>query len=679
MPDRAPSCAAGDGGSAPPSDSTWTIATRALELTWSRVEAGDIQLTSLQTAGHEWLDAPTSMFSCADDPRAEVRFQGVEPRAEGSTFRLWGTLSPSGATVSTVWTVYDAASVVVAEVEVINETDHAIQVGNLASLCFRVRPDHAQLGGLAGGRWDEALPPRGYRLQTIRLDEIGRENVFGVADDGRSSGEQVPWFALMNPDGGLLAALVWSGRWRLTVSKEQESRSLVFGISDFAHALQPGERLTMPGIVLSGYAGDLDDGANIWRDWIVTHWMPSMPESWPWVQYNHWYAYDGDISADRLSAEARDAAQVGCEVFVVDDGWFRGRRPESYDAGWGDWVEDRVKFPDGLQTFGSQMRDLGMKFGLWVEPERADPTGELIRQHPDWVSTREGEPISRRGQAGAEGVHLCLGNLEVQQWMLAEMIRVVQEYGVDWLKWDYNIGLGLGCDGDNHGHQTTDGHHAHTLGLYRVLSQLRAACPDLVIENCASGGHRVDLGILRYTHTNWISDYTHRAASCRQHVQGAGLFLPLQHLNTWVLNDRSPTECRSRMGGAFGVSSRMGQWTELEREAFGRAVSEYKRLRPFLGGERFLLTGPLHQDWDIWQFGHPSAEQFAVIAFREAGRLAEVRVEPRISFHRRSYLIERTDTEDSVVMSGAELSTNGLTLQLPEQQTSEIIWVTAIP
>jgi alpha-galactosidase len=658
-------------------EQAWFVKTPALEITWSRIASGDVRLTSLRTAGFEWIASPTPLFSLVDDAAVAIAFDAVTADSEKKSVRLRGSVAPLGLTVSIVWTAYEESSVVAAEIEVINETDHPIEVGNLTSLHLLLGAGGGQLGVLAGGRWDEAMPPRGFRLQTMALDEISGPTSFGAADDGRSSGDYLPWLALMAPGGGLFAALVWSGRWQLQLHQVGDAHSLAFGISDFAHLLQPGERLAMPGVILSGYTGDLDDGANSWRDWVNRHWTPAVPENWPWVQYNHWYAYAGDISADRLLAEAKDAAEVGCEVFVIDDGWFRGRRPESYFAGWGDWVEDIAKFPDGLGAFRSRVHQLGMKFGLWVEPERADNTGELLHAHPGWVATRDGEPIARQGRTGAEGVHLCLGNPEVQRWMIADMVRVVREYGVDWLKWDYNIGYGLGCNAESHGHQTTDGHYAHTLGLYHVLGSIMEACPDLMIENCASGGHRVDLGMLRYAHTSWISDYTHRAASCRQHVQGAGLFLPLHHLNTWVLDDRTTTEFRSRMGGAFGVSCHLGHWTSSERDLFGHAVSEYRRLRPFLGGQRFLLTGPLHQDWEIWQLVHPSGDQFAVLAFREAGQVTEVRVDIRIPPRDQSYLIQRSD-DDETILTASELRSHGLTIHLPDRQSSEVIWVTAL-
>jgi alpha-galactosidase len=662
------------------SETTWTIETGSLVLVWRRSSTGEVRLTSLRTAGREWMSSPAAMFSTTGDTASDIALCDVVASIDGNALQMRGTLVPLGITVSLLWTVYDASSLVVSEIELLNETDRPIYLGNLSSLrLLLARGDGSQLGVLAGGRWDEAMPPRGYQLQTYDLDELDRRKSFGAADDGRSSGEHVPWFTLMDQDGGLLASLVWSGRWRLSIEERDGEHSLVMGLSDFGHLLQPGERVTLPGMVLCGFAGSLDDGANNWRDWAVKHWMPNVPENWPWVQYNHWYAYYGDIDAGRLSKEACEAADLGCEVFVIDDGWFRGRRPESYFAGWGDWVEDQAKFPEGLHAFGERVRGLGMKFGLWVEPERADDNGALVRAHPDWVATRDGVPISRPGPEATEGVHLCLGNPDVQRWMISDMARVVRDYGIDWLKWDYNIGYGLGCNADDHGHQATDGHYAHTLGLYHVLDQLRTACPDLVIENCASGGHRVDLGTLRHTHTNWISDYTHRAASCRQHVQGAGLFLPLQHLNTWVLGERDATEFRSRMGGAFGISSFMGQWTEGDRRLFREAVDEYKRLRPFLAGQRFLLTGPLHQDWEIWQFVHPSEEEFALLAFREGGQISDVRVQLQVPLQERSYVVQRSGAEGAVTLAGAELAADGITLHLPERSSSEIVWVTAAP
>jgi hypothetical protein len=647
-------------------------------VSWDIDDAGVLRLSSFKTPGIEWLHSPTPVFALMDSPSTEVTFTPDSAERDQNIIRMAGLLQPLGLTAVITATVYEAHSVIVVDVEVSNATDTAIEVPSLSSLHLRIpRSSDTSLSVLAGGRWDESLPPRGYRLQTFGLHEIGRHEQFGAAEDGRSSGEYVPWYTLRNADGGLITSLAWSGRWRLDAARKGDAEALSLGISDFAHRLGPGEKVTLPTMVVSGFAGTLDDGANAWRRWLTEHWMPSTPENWPWIQYNHWYAYFGDIDAERLLDEARLAAEAGCEVFVIDDGWFRGRRPDSYFAGWGDWVEDLEKFPRGIKAFGDDIRSLGMAFGLWVEPERADDNGDLVRAHPDWVAMRGGEPIYRPGPDGNEGVHLCLGNPDVQRWMTDEIIRVVHDYGVDWLKWDYNLGYGLGCDAADHGHQAADGHHAHTLGLYKVMEELRHACPDLVIENCASGGHRVDLGLLRFTHTNWVSDYTHRAASCRQHAQGAGLFLPLAHVNTWALEDRDISGFRSRMGGAFGVSSFMGRWTDDERMTFVQAVEEYRQLRSLLDGDRYILTGPWHGDWDVWQFVSRAGDAMAILAFREHGFVDEIRVRPRVPDDGQRWSIQRGDG-DTVELPAREIAADGIRIRLSGERESEIIWLTAV-
>jgi len=258
-----------------------------LEITWRRIASGDIRLTSLRTAGFEWIASPTPLLSVVDDSPVAIAFDEITAGSEENTLRLRGSVSPWGLTMSIVWTSYEESSVVAAEIEIINETDRPIEVGNLTSLHLLLGAGEGQLGVLAGGRWDEAMPPRGYRLQTMALDEISGSTSFGAADDGRSSGDHLPWLALIAPGGGLFASLVWSGRWRLHLQQVGDAHSLAFGISEFAHLLQPGERLTLPGVILSGYPGDLDDGANCWREWVNRHWTPAVPQNWPWVQYNH--------------------------------------------------------------------------------------------------------------------------------------------------------------------------------------------------------------------------------------------------------------------------------------------------------------------------------------------------------------------------------------------------------
>ncbi|HYH13284.1 MAG TPA: glycoside hydrolase family 36 protein, partial [Thermomicrobiales bacterium] len=529
---------------ADPGANTWAIETPALALRWGRDAGGDLRLVSLRTAGREWVSSPVPLFATASGS-TPLSFDDVESSVVGGrSLRLRGTLAPSGLTVTMSVTVYESDSVVVADVEAENQTGGVVELGSLSSLHLSVpRVEDARLAVVAGGRWDESLPPRGYRLHTTDLDEIGRGIAFGAAEDGRSSGEHVPWFALLDDAGGLFAALAWSGRWQFGVTRRDADSELTFGISDFSHRMAPGEKLALPSLVLAGFAGDLDDGANAWRRWASTQWMPSTPPDWPWIQYNHWYAYYGDIDATRLLEEARLAASAGCEVFVIDDGWFRGRRPDSYFAGWGDWVEDRDKFPDGLHAFGEQVRSLGMRFGLWVEPEAVNPDSDLYRDHPDWVHR---PLLTLRNQ-----YVLDLGKPEVEAWAGAMLRRLLTEHPISYLKWDMNRALPAG------------GSAAHTEAYYRLLRLLRAEFPHVTVEACAGGGGRVDNAVLALSDVVWPSDETGpRDRLAIQH--GFLSAYPPHVMSSWVtdepdLLDTTPASLEFRfvvaMAGVLGIGA----------------------------------------------------------------------------------------------------------------------------
>lgn len=642
-----------------------------LVMRWQPSATGNLELVSLQSGATEWIAAPMPVF---DHP-----FTDVTCSRHLDNLTMTGRLGDEGLTATVTWTSYPEFSVAGSTVSIGNASDGPLILHSLPSLRLTTPASSpAQLSVLAGGRWDESMPPRGYRLTTFDLAEYALSRTYGVADDGRSSGEWIPWFALTNSSSGVFAGLVWSGRWQLQSGRDDAGVELSLGIADFEHYLLPGEEIELPGVVISGYEGDLDAGSQQWRNWIRASWTPATPEAWPWVQYNHWYAYYGDIDQDRLYAEAELAAEAGCEVFVIDDGWFIGRRPDSYHSGWGNWVEDRMKFPDGLRAFGTRLGALGLKFGLWVEPERAAIDSPILTAHPDWITRRDGIPATRP-ESDKGSVHLCFGNPTVQDWAIGAIVSVVRDYGVDWLKWDYNIGYGLGCNVADHGHQAGDGHWANTLGLYRVLAAIREQCPNLMIENCASGGHRVDLGMLRHTHTNWISDYTNRAASCRQHTQGAGLFMPIAHLNSWVLERRGEAEFRSRFGGAFGVSWFLRDWSTQDRTTLRNAISEYKQFRPLLHGNRYLLSGPHHQTWDVWQFSAVEDSAIAILAFRSGGQVEEVRVIPRIGDRDARYSIAIGFDGEGYETDGLDLATRGLNLLIQNPNESLLLTMTKIP
>ena len=262
-------------------------------------------------------------------------------------------------------------------------------------------------------------------------------------------------------------------------------------------------------------------------------------------------------------------AEQGVELFVVDDGWFGQRH--SAKAGLGDWSPNAEKFPRGFRAFADDIHELGMLCGLWVEPEMVNPDSDLFRSHPEWVIRfADREPALRRDQ-----LMLNLARTDVQDWMIETLDSLVANTGVDYLKWDANRpisdpGWGTTPDGDEH-----DLWLGYVHGLYRVLDTLIERHPELLLEACAGGGGRVDLGVLRRAHQAWTSDNTD--ALDRIPIQaGYALVYPALTMACWVtdvpnfLTGRAiPLDFRFHcaMRGVLGIG---GDLRVLDSEALQR-------------------------------------------------------------------------------------------------------------
>ncbi|RME16215.1 MAG: alpha-galactosidase, partial [Alphaproteobacteria bacterium] len=222
------------------------------------------------------------------------------------------------------------------------------------------------------------------------------------------------------------------------------------------------------------------------------------------VHYNCWEAVYFDHDLDELKDIATRAAALGAERFVLDDGWFKGRSDDTRALG--DWEVDREKYPAGLTPLIDHVKGLGMSFGLWFEPEMVNRESDLYRAHPDWALGPEGQ-IEGRGQRV-----LDMAREEVRDYLFERIGALLSAHDIDYIKWDHNRVLPM-----------PDA--AQTRGTYALLDRLRAAFPGVEIESCASGGGRIDFGILSRTHRVWLSDSNDALERLRiQHE--AALFLP---------------------------------------------------------------------------------------------------------------------------------------------------------
>ncbi|MEE6261728.1 alpha-galactosidase [Plantactinospora sonchi] len=391
----------------------------------------------------------------------------------------------------------------------------------------------------------------------------------------------------------------WSGNHRIHAERTPEGETLLGG----GELLLPGELELAAGTayrtpwIYGSYGAGLDEMSGRFHEHLRREVSPRR-RTRP-VVVNTWEAVYFDHRLERLTALADAAARIGAERFVLDDGWFRGRRDDR--AGLGDWYVDPDVWPDGLHPLVSHVRGLGLEFGLWVEPEMINPDSELARAHPDWILATGGRmPEAQRWQQV-----LDLANPGAYGYLLDRLDTLVREYDVAYLKWDHNRDL---LDA---GHPPTGrpGVHAQTRAVYRLLDTLRDRHPGLQIESCASGGGRVDLGILARTDRIWGSDCLDPLE--RQSIQRwTQLLLPPELIGSHVGKPRSHHTGRThslafRAGtalfGSFGVEWDISVVSAEEERELADWVALYKRHRDLVHGGTVVRVD--HPDPALWVHG----------------------------------------------------------------------------
>ena len=357
------------------------------------------------------------------------------------------------------------------------------------------------------GRWlGEMRPVRTPWRPGARLRE-GR--------GGRSGHEHAPVAFLLGRGAtetrGEAWALhyAWSGGHRMVAEELPDGRRQVqMGHAEGAELL-PARRFETA-TLLAAWSGEGMGGAAVrFQRHIRDHVVPWPDRARPRpVHANCWEAVYFDHDLASLSAIVERAARVGAERFVLDDGWFGGREKGRDDdtTSLGDWTVDRRKWPDGLRPLIERVRALGLTFGLWVEPEMVSEDSDLYRAHPDWAL---GPPDQTRGRAQ---LLLDMGREEVREHLFAALDALLREHPIDAIKWDHNRLLP---------HPDA----AQTRGVYDLIDRLRAAHPSVEIESCASGGGRIDAGILARTHRVWLSD-SNDALERLRIQRDAALWLP---------------------------------------------------------------------------------------------------------------------------------------------------------
>ena len=306
----------------------------------------------------------------------------------------------------------------------------------------------------------------------------------------------------------LLVQTAWSGNSVLAVDRDTiETTGVVAGelLLPGEIVLKEGGSYTMPWVMVTASDEGLDGAMHSLHTWERT--LPGHPACQP-VTLNVWEGVMFDHDLDKLKEIARRAARIGVERYVLDDGWFHLRRDDH--AGLGDWWVDTDVWPDGLHPLVDFVHGLGMQFGLWFEPEMVNADSDMFRAHPDWILQASGRtPIEHRNQQVVD-----LTNPEAFDHVLDAVSKVLGEYAIDYVKWDHNRFI---LEGGANRRGGAPAVHEQTLAYYRLLDALRERFPKVEWESCASGGGRIDVGVIEKVKRFWTSDMTD--ALSRQRIQ----------------------------------------------------------------------------------------------------------------------------------------------------------------
>ena len=378
-------------------------------------------------------------------------------------------------------------------------------------------------------------------------------------------------------------ALAWSGSWRLQAESMPfgDRLRVSAGLDDDTAVvtLLPGESFDSPTSLGVWSPRGAAGVSQSWHEFQRRELARSLDAAHRPIVYNSWYATEFDVRIEHQLELAEVASAVGVEVFVVDDGWFRGRTDDT--AGLGDWQPDPNKFPDGLAPLAQAVIERGMRFGIWVEPEAVNADSDLFRAHPDWVY-RAGDRalVTRRNQ-----YVLDFGKAEVVDWATESLRTLLRSAPVSYLKWDMNRPVSDGGrPGDPHGREWP---LQHARGYYRIMQMLRDEFPHVTIETCAAGGGRIDNASLALSDVVWPSDET--GPRDRLGIQHGFLSAYPPHvMSSWVtdepgLRDRSAVSFEFRfvvaMAGVLGIGSDLLGWTPEQVDRARELTELYKSIR----------------------------------------------------------------------------------------------------
>lgn len=522
----------------------------------------------------------------------------------------------SAVEVTLLYAVLPALDLVTRCARIRNLGETPVTLTKAASLCLDISRGSWEWVHFHGRHAMERQMER--RLLFHGIQEIGSTR-------GTSSHHQNPTVLLCTPDctetaGACIgAALVYSGSHQTRLECDQLGQvRMVMGIHPdlFRWELKAGETFSTPEVMLSYSDTGLETLSHHFHQAIREHicrgkyQLAERP-----VLINNWEATYFGFDTEKILHIAEEAARLGVDMLVLDDGWF-GKRDDDC-SGLGDWFVNETKLSGGLHDLVEKIKGMGMRFGIWFEPEMISEDSDLYRKHPDWaIRIPDRAPMRSRYQ-----LVLDMANPEVQEYLFRVMSDVLHSADISYVKWDMNRSISdwytRTLPADRQGEMP----HRYVLGLYALLERLTAAFPDVLFEGCSGGGGRFDAGMLYYCPQIWCSDDTD--AYERTKIQyGTSFFYPVSavgsHVST-VPNHQTgritPFETRGTvaMAGSFGYELDLNLLSDGEKQEVAEQIRQFKTYGPLIhNGKYYRLTNPMAEDAALWEFAAQDGSEVLV-------------------------------------------------------------------
>jgi alpha-galactosidase len=555
---------------------------------------------------------------------------------------------------------------------------------------------------------DMILPAGKYNLgffhggwikeMSLRFEEISHGKKVLESRTGNSSHILNPSFFItkdekVSEDTGeyYFGQLLWSGNWKFTFEKRlYDIVTFTGGVNSFDGfvTLRPGTEFKAPSLLLGFTDKGTGQMSRNLHDFYRQYMLPKQNlKTLQRVLVNSWEAFYFDLNEEKLLKLAEIAVNIGAELLVVDDGWFRGRNDDTSSLG--DWEPAVNKFPGGMIRFTTKIKAKNLLFGIWMEPEMVNPNSNLYKKHPDWCYHFEGRPRTEMRHQ----LVLNITKKEVMDYLKKAIHRVITEFDPDYVKWDMNRYI---SEAGASNLKDTPVWIEHMKAAYELMAYMRSLKPSLIIEGCAGGGGRFSGGMFSYVDQMWTSD--NNDPFCRQYIQyGTSLFYPAQVMcchvgdSPYGLTGRESSlmfRVRTAMAGNFGIEANLLKWNRSEQETIKNEIALYKSIREIIyRGDLYRIESPYGGSRVSFMYVSKDKTEAVLFAFiinkeqdARPGDARSASLQNRIKLKgldpEAKYEIETGGKKSQA--TGAGLMTAGLEVSLEKEQDSRVIKINKI-